>query len=278
MKKNFLVFFIILIFFAGCSGEEKNISLIKETNQDLEMLATYEEAYTALDEGDPYYAAKKFLEAELLFPQSDWAPRSALMAAYSFYLQNYYSEALSNLERYLKTYPNDKNTVYAHYLIGMCYYETIEGEKRDTAPLLNAKKKFNFILENYPNTDFALDSKFKLGLIEDILAAKEMYIGRHYLKKEKWIAAINRFKNVVENFDQTIFVEEALHRLVEVNYKLGLENEAKKYANVLGYNYLSSEWYEKSFIVFNKDYEKEIVKLPNKDKKGVFNKFKKLFE
>jgi outer membrane protein assembly factor BamD len=278
MKKNFLVFFIILIFFAGCSGEEKNISLIKETNQDLEMLATYEEAYTALDEGDPYYAAKKFLEAELLFPQSDWAPRSALMAAYSFYLQNYYSEALSNLERYLKTYPNDKNAVYAHYLIGMCYYETLEGEKKDTAPLLNAKKKFNFILENYPNTDFALDSKFKLGLIEDILAAKEMYIGRHYLKKEKWIAAINRFKNVLENFDQTIFVEEALHRLVEVNYKLGLENEAKKYANVLGYNYLSSEWYEKSFIVFNKDYEKEIVKLPNKDKKGVFNKFKKLFE
>ena len=278
MKKNFLVFFIILILFAGCSVEEKNISLIKETNQDLEMLATYEEAYTALDQGDPYYAAKKFLEAELLFPQSDWAPRSALMAAYSFYLQNYYSEAISNLERYLKTYSNDKNTVYAHYLIGMCYYENIEGEKKDTAPLLNAKKKFNFILENYPNTDFALDSKFKLGLIEDILAAKEMYIGRHYLKKEKWIAAINRFKNVVENFDQTIFVEEALHRLVEVNYKLGLENEAKKYANVLGYNYLSSEWYEKSFIVFNKDYEKEIVKLPNKDKKGVFNKFKKLFE
>ena len=278
MKKNFLVFFIILIFFAGCSGEEKNISLIKETNQDLEMLATYEEAYTALDEGDPYYAAKKFLEAELLFPQSDWAPRSALMAAYSFYLQNYYSEALSNLERYLKTYPNHKNTVYVHYLIGMCYYETIEGEKKDTAPLLNAKEKFNFILENYSNTDFALDSKFKIGLIEDILAAKEMYIGRHYLKKEKWIAAINRFKNVVENFDQTIFVEEALHRLVEVNYKLGLENEAKKYANVLGYNYLSSEWYEKSFIVFNKDYEKEIVNLPNKDKKGVLNKFKKLFE
>ena len=278
MKKNFLVFFIILIFFAGCSVEEKNISLIKETNQDLEMIATYEQAYKALDEGDPYYAAKKFLEAELLFPQSDWASQSALMSAYSFYLQNYYSEALLNLERYLKTYPNDKNIVYAHYLIGMCYYETIEGEKKDSAPLFNAKKKFNFILENYPNTDFALDSKFKLGLIEDILAAKEMYIGRHYLKKEKWIAAINRFKNVVENFEQTIFVEEALHRLVEVNYKLGLENEAKKYANVLGYNYLSSEWYKKSFIVFNKDYEKELVSLPNKDKKGVFNKFKKLFE
>lgn len=278
MKKNFLVFFIILIFFAGCSGEEKNISLIKETNQDLEMLATYEEAYTALDEGDPYYAAKKFLEAELLFPQSDWAPRSALMAAYSFYLQNYYSEALSNLERYLKTYPNDKNTVYAHYLIGMCYYETIEGEKKDTAPLLNAKKKFNFILENYPNTDFALDSKFKLGLIEDILAAKEMYIGRHYLKKEKWIAAINRFKTVVSKYEKTIFIEEALYRLVEINYKIGLENEAQKYAKILGYNYLSSDWYSKSYKILNQNYEVKIKRLNTKEKKGLLNRFKKLFE
>src|SRR5210317_2553869 len=148
MKKNFLVFFIILIFFAGCSGEEKNISLIKETNQDLEMLATYEEAYTALDEGDPYYAAKKFLEAELLFPQSDWAPRSALMAAYSYYLQNYYSEALSNLERYLITYPNDKDLAYAHYLIAICYYEEIEDEKRDSRPLINAEEKFDFVVNN----------------------------------------------------------------------------------------------------------------------------------
>ena len=278
MKKNSFIIFIILIFFTNCTGEKKNVSIIKEINQDLEMMTTYQDAYKALDEGDPYYAATKFLEAELLFPQSTWAPQSALMAAYSFYLQNYYSEALSNLERFLNTYPNDKNLVYAHYLIGMCYYETIEGEKKDSAPLLNAREKFSFILKNYPNTDFASDSKFKLGLIEDILASKEMYVGRHYIKKEKWIAAINRFKNVVENFDQTIFVEEALHRLVEVNYKLGLDEEAKKYANVLGYNYLSSEWYEKSYKVFNKDYEKSIVKLPKNDKKSLLNKFKKLFE
>jgi len=278
MKKNSFIIFIILIFFTNCTGEKKNVSIIKEINQDLEMMTTYQDAYKALDEGDPYYAATKFLEAELLFPQSIWAPQSALMAAYSFYLQNYYSEALSNLERFLNTYPNDKNLVYAHYLIGMCYYETIEGEKKDSAPLLNAREKFSFILKNYPNTDFASDSKFKLGLIEDILASKEMYVGRHYIKKEKWIAAINRFKNVVENFDQTIFVEEALHRLVEVNYKLGLDEEAKKYANVLGYNYLSSEWYEKSYKVFNKDYEKSIVKLPKNDKKSLLNKFKKLFE
>ena len=277
--KNFIYLFILVfIFLTSCSKELKDSSVVKENRQDLEMITAYNEAYNALYEGDPYFAAQKFLESELLFPQSDWAPKSALMAAYSFYLQNYYSNAIFNLERFLKSYPTNENVVYAHYLIAMCYYETIEGEKKDTAPLMNAKNKFTFIVNNYPNTDFALDSQFKLDVIEDILAAKEMYVGRHYIKKGKWIPALNRFLNIIENFDQTIFVEEALHRLVEVNYKLGLENEAKKYANVLGYNYLSSEWYEKSFIVFNRDYEKKIVNLPNKDKKGVFNKFKKLFE
>ena len=273
-----VIFFIIFIFIISCSKNKNEISLIKEKRQDLEMVSVYYEAYDSLNNGDTFYAAKKFLEAELLLPQSDWAARSALMASYSYYLQNYYVLALDNLERFLNTYPNSKDLVYAHYLIGICYYETIEDEKKDIAPILKAKEKFTFIIENFPNTDFALDSQFKIDFINDLLAAKEMYIGRHYIKKEKWIAAINRFKNILEEYNQTIFVEEALHRLVEINYRIGLENEAKKYANVLGYNYLSSEWYEKSFIVFNKDYEKEIVKLPNKDKKGVFNKFKKLFE
>ena len=251
-KKNIISIFVLIIFLSSCSQEEKEISLIQETRQDLEMITAYKEAYNALDQNDPYFAAKKFLEAELLFPQSEWAPRSALMAAYSFYLQNYYAEALSNLERILITYPTNKNLAYVHYLIAMCYYETIEDEKRDAAPLIKAKEKFQFVLENYPNTDFALDSKFKLDLIEDILAAKEMYLGRHYIQKGKWIAAINRFKSVINNYDQTVFVEEALHRLVEINYKLGLLEESQKYANVLGYNYLSSEWYKKSYKVLIK--------------------------
>ena len=241
------------------------------------MVASYKEAYKALDRGDPYFAAKKFLEAELLFPQSEWAPKSALMAAYSYYLQNFYAESLLNLERYLKTYPTDKDLVYAHYLIAICYYETIEDEKRDSAPLIKAKDKFNFIIEKYPNSDFALDSKFKVGLIEDILASKEMYLGRHYIKKGKWIAAINRFKFVLDEYSQTIFIEEALHRLVEVNYKIGLLEESQKYANLLGYNYLSSKWYEKSYKVFNKSYEKKI-KVIKKEKKGIISKFKKLFD
>ncbi len=275
-KINFFLL-ILLIAFSGCSKEEKKIS-IKETSQELEMISSYNDAYESLKDGDPYFAAKKFLEAELLYPQSIWAPRAALMASYSYYLQNYYAEALSNLRRYIKTYPNDKDLAYAHYLIAMCYYESIEDEKRDSAPLLNAKEHFNFILENFPNTEFAIDANFKLNLIQDILASKEMYLGRHYIKKEKWIAAINRFKIVTENYDQTIFVEEALHRLVEINYKLGLIDESKKYANILGYNYLSSEWYKKSYKVFNQNYSIKLNKKIKKDKKGVFRKFKKLFD
>ena len=269
---------IIILLFYSCSTEEKKISTIKELDQNQELITTYNEAYKALELGDPYFAAQKFSEAELLYPQSEWAAKSALMASYSYYMQNFYPEALSNLERYLKTYPSDTNIAYAHYLIAICYYETIEDEKRDIAPLLNARSKFNYILENYPNTDFALDSKFKLDLINDILAAKEMYLGRHYVKKTKWIAAINRFKTVIDDYDQSIFAEEALHRLVEIYYKLGLIEESEKYASVLGYNYLSSEWYKKTYKIFNQDYDSKAVKTLTKDKKGVFNKFKKLFE
>tara|TARA_Y100000741_G_scaffold362265_1_gene347708 strand:- start:280 stop:1119 length:840 start_codon:yes stop_codon:yes gene_type:complete len=277
-RVNYLIFLIFILLLSSCAKDKKEVSVIKESRQDLEMISSYKEAYNALESGDPYFAAKKFLEAELLFPQSDWAPRSALMASYSFYLQNYYAEALANLERFIKTYPSNKNIPYAHYLIAMCYYETIEDEKRDSDPLLKAKNKFVFVVENYPNTDFALDARFKLDLIQDVLASKEMYLGRHYLKKNKWIAAINRFKTVVNDYDQTIFVEEALHRLVEVNYKLGLLDDSQKYANILGYNYLSGEWYKKSYKVFNRDYKEQVIKPTKKDKKSVLEKFKKLFD
>ena len=275
-NKFFLIIFFII--FSSCAQDEKKISKIKETDQNQEMISAYKEGYEALDKNDTYYAAQKFLEAELLFPQSVWAPKSALMAAYSYYLQNYYAEALLNLKRYLKTYPTDDNHAYAHYLIGMCYYETIEDEKRDSKPLIQAKIKFQLIVNNYPNTDFAIDAKFKLGLIEEILASKEMYLGRHYIKKEKWIPAINRFKYVLEKFDQTIFVEEAIHRLVEINYKIGLIEESKKYASLLGYNYLSSEWYKKSYKIFNQDYSLKTAKIDKSKKKGVIKKFKKLFD
>ncbi len=277
-KLKFIFLIIFCFIFYSCAKETEKISIIKEKNLEQEMITAYQEAYDMLNRNENFNAANKFLEAELLFPQSEWAPQSALMASYSFYLQNFYFEAISNLERYIKTYPNHKNIPYAHYLIAISHYEMIEDEKRDSEPLIMAKKNFNYILKNYPNTDFALDSKFKLDLIQDILASKEIYLGRHYQKKEKWIPAINRYKIVVEEYDQTIFVEEALHRLVEVNYKIGLISESEKYAKLLGYNYLSSEWYKKSYKIFNKDYKERKIKQNSNNKKSVIEKFKNLFD
>ncbi len=267
---------IVLIFLSlqSCSKNKEEISLIKEVDQELEMISAYKEGVKNLNKGETYYAAKKFLEAELLFPQSDWAPKSAIMASYAYYQQDYYSEAIFNLERYMQVYPKDKRMAYAHFLLAMCYFETIVDEKKDLAPLLQAKKKFNYIIKNYPNTDFAIDSKFKINLINDIMASKEMYIGRHYIKKEKWIAAINRFKNILNDYDTTIYTEEAIHRLVEIHYHIGLLEESKKYAKLLGYNYLSSEWYKESYRILNKTYKNP--KIIKKKKKNL-EKFKELF-
>jgi len=277
-KFKYNLFFILLIFLSSCSNKVEEVKNIKKQSQELEMISVYNEGFQKLEINDTFNAAQKFLEAELLFPQSEWAPKSALMAAYSYYLQNYYQEALSNLNRYLKTYPNDKDISYANYLIGICYYEMIEDEKRDIGPILKAKKQFEIITYKYPNTDFALDAKFKLDLIQDILASKEMYLAKHYLKKNKWIAAINRYQIILEEYDETIFVEEALHRLVEINYRLGMKEESKKYANLLGYNYKSGEWYKKSYKVFNRDYKENIPQKIDKNKKGVIEKFKTLFD
>ena len=272
-----ILLLILSILLISCSKEEK-ISTIEEENIETQMIEAFKEGYKELNKGDVFFAAKKFNEAELLYPQSVWAPKSALMAAYAYYSQSYYGDAIFELERYLKTYPKHKDIDYAHFILAMCYYETIVDVKRDLEPLLKAKKEFEFILNNYPSTDYAMDAKFKIDLINDILAGKEMYIGKHYLKKGKWIPAINRFKKVVEDYNTTVYVEEALHRLVEVYYKIGLTQESEKYAKVLGYNYQSSEWYKESYKVFNKEYKikKKIVK--KKSKKGlIWRKFKSLF-
>ena len=278
MISKFFIIIFSIIFLVSCSQKQNEVSLIKEVDQQAELVTTYSEAMENLKKGDTFFAANKFLEAELLFPQSDWAPKSALMAAYSYYLQDYYTKSIFNLERFISTYPKDKRMPYAYYLLAMCYYENIEDEKRDLLPLLKSKNLFEQIILKYPKTDFALDAKFKIDLINDIVASKEIYIGRHYVKKEKWIAAINRFKNVVENYDTTIYVEEALHRLVEIYYRIGLINESAKYAKVLGYNYGSSEWYEQSYAIFDKEYSKINNQTTSKEKKGIIKKFKKLFE
>ena len=277
LKKTFSLFFI-LIFLFSCSNEKKKVdSILDNTDQETQMVAAYREGLEAVKKGDVIFAAKKFNEAEILYPQSIWASKASLMTSFAYYSQNYYADAIYNLERHLRNYPKDKNLDYVHYLMAMCYFEQLDDEKKDLKPLVRSREEFEYVIKHYPNTDFAIDAKYKLGLILDILAAKEMYIGRYYLKTKKWAGAINRFQNVVKNYDQTIYVEEALHRLVEINYKIGLVEEAEKIASVLGYNYGSGEWYKNSYKLFNKSYK---IKKINKKKEESFikKKFKSLFE
>ena len=282
MKINkFISLFAILILCISCSNEKIKDTIITEKNLDLQVLEAYKEGLKALEENDVLFAAKKFNEAEILFPQSEWAPKSALMAAYSYYIQDYYGDAIAELKRFIRIYPKHKDLQYAYYLLAISYYEQIVDEKKDLQSIVDAKKTFKIVIEKYPNTDYALDAEFKIDLINDILAAKEMYIGRYYFDKKKWIPAINRFRVVIDEYDTTIYAEEALHRLVEVYYILGLAEEAKKYAQILGYNYQSSQWYKKSYSVFNKQYEDEMkkkIKQKNKKKNIVLKKFKSLFK
>ena len=275
---KFFSLILIVILFNSCSiKKEESVSKVIGKNLEEQMIEAYKTALEALDKGDVIFAAKKFNEAELLYPQSDWAPKSSLMASYAYWSQGYYNDSILELKRFIKLYPKDKNLDYAYYLLAINYYDSIIDEKKDLKPLEESKKFFTFILKNYPDSDYASDGKYKLELIEDILAAKEMYIARHYLKKEKWIAAINRLKFVLEKYETTIYVEEALHRLVEIHYKIGLEEEAKKYAKTLGYNYQSSEWYKQSYKIFNKDYSPKKRKAKKDKEKKLLDKIKSFF-
>ena len=264
---------IILLFLALVSCSKKiEVEQIKEVSVDLQMIEAYEEGMKQLNLGQSLIAVKKFNEAELLFPQSKWAPRSALMSAYAYYDYSFYNDAIDEVNRFLKTYPNSKRKDYAHYLKAMSFYNQIVDEKKDLGPILEAKQNFQFIITEYPESEYAMDASFKLELIEEILAAKEMHIGRFYLKKEKWIPAINRFKKVIKDYDRSIYAEEALHRLVEVHYRIGLLEESKKYAILLGYNYQSGEWYQNSYRVFNKNYEKISDKKKKNNNKSILKR------
>ena len=277
---KFFLFIILFVVLVSCTKKDEiKKSVIKEKSLDLQVLEAYQEGMKNLELGDVLYAAKKFNEAEILFPQSNWAPKSALMAAYSYYTQDYYADAIAELERFLRVYPLSKNLDYVYYLLGISYYEQIVDEKKDLQSIIKAKKYFEIVIKNFPNTNYSLDAEYKIELVNDILAAKEMYIGRYYFDKKKWIPAINRFQTVISIYDTSLYAEEALHRLVEVYYILGLKDEAKKYANLLGYNYQSSIWYEKTYSIFDKKYE-ENIKKRNKEKtkrKKTLKKIKSLF-
>ena len=277
ISKFNLTYFIIFILLFSCSKKIDKKTVIKEKNLETQMIEVYKQGIEEFERGDVIFAGRKFSEAELLFPQSIWAPRAVLMSAYGYFSQGYYSYAINDLERFLIKYKNHAQTDYAYYLLALCHYDQIIDEKKDLKEILLAKKYFEIVINNYPNTDYAKDSKYKLDYITEVMASKEMYLARYYLEREKWIPAIKRFQKVISDYDTTIFVEEALHRLVELNYKIGLVNEAEKYALLLGYNYKSSKWYEASYRIINKDYK--IKKISNKkEKENILKKFKKLFK
>ena len=277
--KNLLLISLLFgfLFINNCSKNEK-IETVNIGNNQIEeqMIKAYQDGMSSFNNKSYLEAAKKFNEAEILFPQSEWAPKASLMAAYAYYIDDYNNRAISELLSFFKKYPINPNTSYAHYLLAMSYYNKIIDEKKDTEPLKNSKKQFEYIVKNYPNTDFSLDSKFKLDLINEMIASKEMYIARHYIQKKKWIPAINRLKFIVKKYDNTIFVEEALHRLVEIYYKIGLEDESRKYAVLLGYNYPESKWYKNTYKVHEKNYKIQYEK--NKNKKSTIEKFKSLLD
>ena len=281
--KKFKIYFltlIVLIIFSSCSNNEVKKSVVNEISLNEQVLEAYTEGKKSLEEGDVLFAAKKFNEAEMLFPQSEWAPKAALMAAYAYYRQDYYGDVIAELKRFIRVYPKNSQLDYAYYLLAVTYYEQIVDEKKDLNSIEKAKKTFQYILENFPETEYALDSEFKLDLINEILSAKEMYVGRYYFDKKKWIPAINRYRTVVDEYNKTIYIEEALYRLVEAYYTIGLKEESKKYAKLLGYNYQSSKWYEKSYALFDKKYEENKKKLTKKNKKSniLLRKFKSLLE
>ena len=252
MYQKLICSFLVIFLITSCSKEEPELNIPKTKDKSFEI---YKEAVDAMDAGDYLFASKKFSEAEVVLPKIEFAAKASLMSSYCLYIINFYPEAIKSLERFIKQYPADKNIGYAHYLISITFYEQILDEKKDIEPLLKTKKKIQYFLQNFPNTEYAQDLKFKLDLVNNQLAAKEMYIAKYYITTQKWIPAINRLKVIVNDFSETVFIEEALHRLVEVYYRIGLIEEAKASAVLLGYNYNSSEWYEQTYKILNKSYK-----------------------
>jgi len=253
-----LVYLFLIIFLTISCAKDKEVELNIPPDQE-KSFEIYKEAVKEMNSGNYLVAATQFSEAEAILPKIEFSAKASLMSSYCLYVINFYPEANKNLERFLVKYPTDKNIVYAQYLIALTLYEQILDEKKDIEPLMRSKKRIQYFIKKYPDSVYAQDLKFKLDLVNNRLAAKEIYIAKYYIDTQKWIPAINRLKVIVNDFSETVFIEEALHRLVEVYYRVGLIDEAKATAAILGYNYNSSEWYTQTYKILNKTY-----KLPEK--------------
>ena len=267
---NLLLIFILTIFYS-CSSGDKVKNLKPKKIISLEKL--YTEAYRNFEIGDYNQAIKIFEIVEKDYSYTEWAPRALLMRAYMYYDAGDYVAALTHLQRFKQRNSGSKNLQYVEYLIGICMFEQINYISLTQEPTELALRQFEKIMSNYPSSSYATDAKFKIDLINEQKAGKEMYLARYYAKKEMWLPALYRLNNVFKDYQSTVFIEEALHRLVEIHYKIGNIETAKKYASILGYNYNDSDWYKKSYNII------EGTNIPmdkTKQKKSLKERLKKL--
>ena len=276
MLSRFISILILALSIISCSKKEQ----VYQPTKNIDPYILYKEGYDAFEKNNFFFANKKFLEAEANFTNLDQAAKAAIMSCFSLYGINFYDEALESLERFIKTYRANENIMYAEYLKAIIYFEKMSDEKKDVQPLLDAKKQIEFFINKYPKSDYTIDLKFKKDLVENQLAAKELFVAKYYISVQKWIPAINRLKIIVKHYDKTVFIEEALHRLVEIHYHLGVENEAQKYAKILGYNYNSSEWFKQSYKILNKNYvmKKNLNQKAKKNRDSIIKKILKMIK
>ncbi len=245
------VFILSAVALTGCStfGGGDSSDVPAEENVPVETL--YNQAATAMEEGRNVEAARLFEEVDRQYPYSQWATKAELMAAYSYYKEMRYDEAVISLDRFIELHPGNEDVDYALYLRALSFYEQISDVARDQALTQEALDSLETLIRRFPESSYSRDATYKRDLALDHLAGKEMEIGRYYLNRGQLNAALNRFKTVVKDYQTTTHIPEALHRLVEINTTLGLRDEAVKVAAVLGYNYPGSKWYEKTYAVLD---------------------------
>jgi outer membrane protein assembly factor BamD len=233
-----------LLGLAACTSTPEEPEYVERPVEEL-----YNTALDQLQTGDPQQAARDFEEVQRQHPYSQWATRAELMAAFAFYEANEYDEAVAAAQRFIELHPGNPDVPYAYYLIGVSYYEQISDVGRDQRTTQQALAAFDDLVRRFPDTAYARDARLKADLARDHLAGKEMEIGRYYLRRGEYIGAINRFNNVIQNYQTTTHVPEALHRLTEAYLALGVETEAQRTAAVLGANFPGSRWYQDSYAL-----------------------------
>ncbi len=261
---------VALLAASGCAGNSRQQELAY-IERPVETI--YNDAVRSLDRSMWVVAAAQFDEVQRQHPYSPWAQRGMLMAAYARYRARDFEEAIGSAEEYISLHPGGDGAPYAYYLIAICHFDQIIDVGRDQARSYNALRTLNEVIARYPDTDYARDAELKVDMVRDQLAGKEMEVGRYYLMRSEHLAAINRFKRVVTDYQTTSHVPEALHRLVEAYLSIGLTGQAQQTAAVLGHNYPGSDWYADSYALM----QGQGVSLPEKpDAKAGFNMFERL--